>query len=299
VTEAPRSEVVAAVTAAGGRAPADWSRVVGGGYTPAERWVVTYDDGVRAFAKVGTTDLVSGWLRDECRAYSEIRGSFMPRLVGCLGGEVPVLLIEDLSDAIWPPPWRPELVQRTLTTLDEVATTRAPDWASPIDALSEIFSGWSGVAANPGPFLGLGLVSPAWLDSALSQLIAHERPAQLAGSALIHFDVRSDNLCFSGDRTLLIDWNHAARGNPLFDVAAWLPSLAVEGGPLPEEVRPEAGIFAPALAGYFCSRAPMPPIPDAPHVRRVQLEQASTALPWAARWLGLPEPDGPASSRSG
>jgi hypothetical protein len=30
----------------------------------------------------------------------------------------------------------------------------------------------------------------------------------------------------------------------------------------------------------------------------VQFEQATTALPWAARWLGLPPPDGAAVAQS-
>ena len=44
------------------------------------------------------------------------------------------------------------------------------------------------------------------------------------------------------------------------------------------------------VAGFFCARAGDPPIPDAPHVRPLQIRQATTALPWAARALGLPEP---------
>ena len=45
------------------------------------------------------------------------------------------------------------------------------------------------------------------------------------------------------------------------------------------------------VAGYFCARAGLPDIPDAPHVRPLQRSQARTALPWAARALGLPSPD--------
>lgn len=295
--EEPTAEVVASVTRAAGRAPAEWRRVVGGGYTPAERWIVEFADGSRAFAKVGVTELVAGWLRRERRAYGEVVGPFMPRLLGWSDGPAPVLLLEDLSDATWPPPWDSGLVERTLATLELVASTPCPSWATPLHGLDELFSGWSRIAANPRPFLGLGLVSEPWLEAALPTLVAQEHPPEFEGTALLHVDVRSDNLCFAGDRTLLVDWNLIGRGNPLFDVAAWLPSLQFEGGPVPEAVSAEAGVFAGALAGYFCSRAPLPNIPDAPHVRRVQLEQATTSLPWAARHLGLPPPDGPRSLR--
>ena len=220
----------------------------------------------------------------------------MPRLIGWAEEPVPVLLLEDLSGAHWPPPWNRTMVDRVLGTLDAVAATPCPAWATPISEMSDLFGGWSEIAGDPTPFLSLRLASRSWLDAALPALIAHERPSELEGDALLHFDVRSDNMCFTPERTLLVDWNFVARGNPLFDVAAWLPSLAHEGGPPPESVRPDAGIFAAALAGYFCSRAPEPIITDAPHVRRVQLEQAATALPWAARWLGLPPPDGMAAA---
>ncbi|HJP71807.1 MAG TPA: aminoglycoside phosphotransferase family protein [Candidatus Limnocylindria bacterium] len=290
----PDPAVLEAVTvAAGGRPPLDWHRVTGGGYTPAERWIVDLDDGSRAFAKVATVEYIKDWLRSEHRAYRDIAGPFMPRLLGWADEPVPALLVEDLSAAHWPPPWRPGMVAAVLATLDQVATTPCPSWADPIeDAASELFAGWSTIAADPDPFLGLGLVTPGWLNSALPVLIEHQFPPELRGGALIHFDVRSDNICLTAERALLVDWNFVVRGNPLFDVAAWLPSLAHEGGPLPEAVSPEAGVFAPALAGYFCARAPEPVIPEAPHVRRVQRAQAATALPWAARWLGLPPPDG-------
>jgi thiamine kinase-like enzyme len=41
----------------------------------------------------------------------------------------------------------------------------------------------------------------------------------LAGKDLLHIDLRSDNICFAGDRTLLIDWNLACHGNGLLDLA--------------------------------------------------------------------------------
>jgi aminoglycoside phosphotransferase (APT) family kinase protein len=102
--------------------------------------------------------------------------------------------------------------------------------------------------------------------------------------------VRSDNVCFVGDRAVLVDWNWAAIGNPVIDLAAWLPSLHAEGGPPPEEIlfgEPEA---ASLIAGFFAARAGLPPPPTAPKVRHVQLEQLRTALHWAARALALPPP---------
>ena len=90
--------------------------------------------------------------------------------------------------------------------------------------------GWEVVAANPAPFLSLGVCTVEWLERALPG-----DPGAVSsgvdGDDLVHLDVRSDNVCFVGDRALLVDWNLAGVGNGLFDVAFWLPSLAFEGGP--------------------------------------------------------------------
>src|SRR6185369_3157038 len=99
---------------------------------------------------------------------------------------------------------------------------------------------WRDIADDPGPFLRLGLCSPDWLDQNIAALIGAADAAPLAGDALIHLDVRSDNLCFRDDRALLIDWNHAGVGNAAIDVAFWLPSLQAEGGPPPEHILPNA-----------------------------------------------------------
>ena len=71
----------------------------------AARWVVG-DGGRSAFVKVGATALTADWIRREYRNYRTIAGWFIPELVGFDDdGERPVLAIEDLSAATWPPPW--------------------------------------------------------------------------------------------------------------------------------------------------------------------------------------------------
>ena len=92
--------------------------------------------------------------------------------------------------------------------------------------------------------------------------------------SLIHADMRSANLCFYVGRARVVDWNHAQRANPEFDIAAWLPSLHAEGGPPPEAILPGQPELAAWLAGYFCARAGEPRVPDAPHVRPLQLAKA-------------------------
>jgi Ser/Thr protein kinase RdoA (MazF antagonist) len=114
--------------------------------------------------------------------------------------------------------------------------------------------------------------------------------APIDGDALIHCDVRSDNICLTDRGAVLVDWNQACIANADLDVAGWLPSLRLEGGPEPEELMPDSRGLAAALAGYFGSRAGLPPPPTAPRVRPLQLAQLRVALPWAARELGLEPP---------
>ena len=242
--------------------------------------------------KLSATDEGADWLRNERIVYRSLTGApFLPRLIGWHDdGERPALAIEDMSGAEWPPPWTPARIDAVRESLAQVARTPPPA-ALPSASQSQFdLNGWPEIATDPGPFLDLGMCSAAWLGRALPVLDDAARSADLGGDSLLHMDVRSDNLCVIGDRAIFIDWNWACRGNAAFDLAAWLPSLHAEGGPAPETLMPEAGAFAALLAGYFCAHAPRPPISLAPHVRPLQLAQARTALPWAARALGLPMP---------
>lgn len=289
----PDEALINSVAAVVGEPATAWRRVVGG-YTPAARWHATFASGATAFVKAGATADTSTWLRREAAFYSSVTAPFLPRFLGYEDApDAPLIVLEDLSEAHWPPPWEAGHIERVLATLGEVArTTPPPGLRRLTDTAGEMFNGWRVIAADPEPFLSLGLCSAHWLSANLPRLLAAEDAARgmVDGDELLHFDVRSDNLCFTADRTLFVDWNHACIGNVLVDVAAWLPSLEFEGGPPPEEVAPAASEFAALITGYFAAQAGLPNIPDAPFVRRVQREQLSTALPWTIRALRLPNP---------
>jgi Ser/Thr protein kinase RdoA (MazF antagonist) len=252
-----------------------------------ERWIVELPGGGTAFAKLAIDDATAGYLRAEHRIYSQVEGAFMPRLLGWEDdGEWPLLLLEDLSGAHWPPSWRGGDVEAVLTSLDAVHAAAAPP-ELPALRRDELHT-WREVEADPAPFLSLGLCSPEWLDAVLPELLAATDRVELEGDALLHLDVRSDNLCIHDGRAVLVDWNWAMTGNPAFDVAFWLPSLHMEGGPPPADVLPAAGDMAAVVAGYFAPLAGLPPPEGAPNVRPLQLAQLEVALPWAVEARGLP-----------
>jgi hypothetical protein len=283
-----------AVERALGRRPTSF-RPVAGGYTVALRFVVTLDDDTSAFVKVAADDSTAGFLRAEHVVYRSVRTPFLPRLLAFADdGSRPILVIEDLSHARWPPPWRAGDVDRVRAALKAIAATPPPPELPSLEALGQLLRGWERVAEDPRPFLGLRLASAAWLERALPVLRAAEDRAVLDGPALLHSDVRSDNLCFVGDRAVLVDWNWACRGNPATDLAFWAPSLAAEGGPAPEETAPGLR-FEPALvSGYFAAQAGLVAgTPSLVRVRALQRLQLVHALPWASRVLGLPAPEPP------
>jgi hypothetical protein len=282
----PPAAVRSRAAAVLGWMPTTWRRVHGG-YTPAARYVCAKgSDG--CFLKVATNPVTAAMLRREARAYAVVRGAFAPAFIGWDDDPVePLLLIEDLSRAIWPPPWRPALVDQVLDQIHamhgcsvDLPRFSANDW--------DTLGGWSVVANAPQPFLSLGLASAAWLTDALPRLVEAEAQCVTAGEVLTHFDLRSDNMCFTASGPKFIDWAEACLGDPALDLGAWLPSLEREGGPAPDAILPGRPEVAAWISGYFAARAGLPRIADAPRVRDVQKDQLLSALPWAVRALGLP-----------
>jgi Phosphotransferase enzyme family len=264
-----------------------WSRVIRRGYSQNEHWTIVLADGGRAFVKEAHVDPSPEWVRDEHRVYQAVSGPFMPAFLGFEDGEHPLLVLEDLMPGgRWPPPWREGDIDAVRASLAEVA---AADVRGELPRLVDVrWPGWEDVEAEPGPFLSLGLVSPAWLEDALPVLVEAARATSLDGEALLHCDVRSDNLCLRDGRAVLVDWNHARLGNPALDVAFWLPSLALEGGPPPSLFGVDE--MAVVVAGFFAALAGLPQPLGAPTVRAFQKAQLEVALPWACSSVGLPLP---------
>jgi hypothetical protein len=289
----PDPEDVARVTRALGQRPRSWKPARGHGAPSNRRWVIELPSGATAFVKIAAYDYTAEWLRTEHANYVELASlPCVPRLLGWDDDGVhPALVLEDLSEASWPPPWSSAQVDAVLSTLETVhATTPLARMRRPQDHIPDLAEGWRQIRADPEPFLSIGICSRAWLEASVDALEAASDEAVIDGDALIHFDVRSDNLCFRERGVTLVDWNLSCRAAGAFDVAAWLPSLSDEGGPDPWDVMPGAGNYASVLAGFFCGRGGLSPIPQAPHARPLQRSQGRVALNWASRELGLPPP---------
>jgi hypothetical protein len=255
------------------------------------RWLVRLAGGGSVFVKAPYDEATAEWLATEALVYQGVEADFLPQLLAWDGE---LLVLEDLSGAAWPPPWTEQAVAAVCAALDELAAVTPPAGLPPLENLRGLLvdTGWPQIQADPEPLLSLGLCSREWLEAALPELRAAAEAIELSGDSLVHLDIRSDNLCMRDGRALLFDWNQASIGNPRFDLAEWLPSLAAEGGPLPEQLLPHAdgAAFAAVFAGFWGARAGLPAPPWGPKLREVQRLQSAVALSWAARALDLPAP---------
>jgi hypothetical protein len=258
-----------------------------GGYSTADRFAVTLVDGRRAFVKSSDAENIAGWLRREHEVYANLSGSFIPELLGWDDDGVrPVLAIDDLSDADWAPRWDAQRVDAVLGALAELASSPPPPNTDDVRiTFADLWGRWEKVGADPEPFLSAGLRDRAWLDRSLPTIVDAAARAPVAGNDVCHLDVRSDNMCFREGRALLVDWNWTSLANGEADIAAWLPSLYVEGGPPPWDVLPGAGELAAWVSGVWAAVVGLPPPPTAPHVRDLQRRQLAVALDWIDREL--------------
>lgn len=230
------------------------------GYTATRRYLAR--TGSRsAFIKIGTSPITAGMVNREIAVYRRLTAPFMPTFVGASVDPVePVLVIEDLSSAEWPPPWSTPRLSAALEQIDEMHRT-VSDLEVRTLLYDERHAGWPTVAREPAAFLSLGLTSKEWLEKSLPTLIEAEQRCQLQGSSLTHLDLRSDNICIHGGQVKFVDWAEAGTGNAAVDLGFFLPSLAFEGGPNPDEIMPRAPEVAALISGFFAARRGFPPSP--------------------------------------
>jgi hypothetical protein len=262
-----------------------YARKAPGGYSATQRWIMTTSSGTSVFAKIGMTVPSRENILEEIAVYKRLYLSCMPRVLGW-DTESPLLVLEDLSSCVWPPPWNDSLIDDVLRTINDLHSAQVP-----LEEYGERHGTptgwWQQVAANSAPFLRLEIVSGAWLQRALPALIEYESLCSPAGSSVCHFDLRSDNLCLSPRGVVVIDWSHACLGNPELDVGLFLPGLAYEDRLVPETILANAPGIAAWVSGFYAVHASKPFIPTAPLVRSMQRHYLETSLAWAIRALHL------------
>jgi hypothetical protein len=273
-----------------------------GGFSPGVAARLRLADGRRAFVKaVGDVNPDSpGIHRAEARIAAALPpGTPAPRLLGCIDADGwVILMLEDIEGQTPAMPWQAAELDRVLAAITDLAVTLTP---APIEAPAvatrkTLGRGWRELAES-------GRAGAAWFDPwaaiHLDELVALESDwdAAASGTTLAHADIRADNVLLTKDRVVFVDWPWACLAAPWFDLVAMLPSVAMQGGPQPEEIlacHPVASgadpaaitAVAAALAGMLVWLATLPDPPGLPTVRAFQRGQGEVALAWLRRRTG-------------
>ncbi|MGW1748541.1 aminoglycoside phosphotransferase family protein [Streptomyces sp. NPDC002092] len=276
-----------------------------GGFSPGTAARIRTADGRRAFVKAVSADTNphSPTLhRTEARHTAALPHTVpAPRLLGTYDdGTWVALVLEEIPGRQPHVPWRKRELERVLDAVAELSRTLSP---SPVDAppvaeaLADDFSGWQRLRAQEAHELRGRL--DEWALAHLSRLaeLTADWAAGASGDTLAHADLRADNMLITADdRVVFVDWPHAVRAAPWFDLLVMLPCVRAQGGPDPEEVftahplgreADPAAVTAAlaALAGYFVAHALQPPPPGLPTLRAFQRAQGDVALAWLRRRL--------------
>lgn len=214
-------------------------------------------------------------------------------------GEWVALVFHEVAGRQPQEPWRwdeLDVVVPALQRLGEQLTpTPVPSLQPVQDRYAAVFDGWRRLAGGDGDPSSYGPAVVADVDR-LAELEAGWAEAA-AGEALLHTDLRADNLLLADDGTLvLVDWPWACNGAAFVDLVLLLPSVGLGGGPAPHEVIERHGLFADvdpdalgavvaALAGFFVRQSLDDPPPGLPTVRAFQRAQAEVAIGWVQAWL--------------
>uniref|UniRef100_UPI0023F1B0A7 phosphotransferase family protein n=1 Tax=Ruania albidiflava TaxID=366586 RepID=UPI0023F1B0A7 len=277
-----------------------------GGYSPGLASSLVLASGERVFVKAVAAEEhpVSGGLyRKEAavaRVLAEEVGAALPApafrwsvdtaVPAESGSQDWVVLAFDAADGPGPQlPWRrPELAE-ALDLVTAVGRIGAPEHPEIGPVAAMVFDEWHLIAADDERRHRLAGLAPElgpWLVERLDQLAAFAQswPQVSAGTALVHHDLRADNMVRAGGRLLAVDWPYASVGAPWLDLVGMMPSVALESGGEPEEVftahpvgaaaDPEAvTAVVAAFTGYFLERSLRPPPPGIPHLRAFQRDQ--------------------------
>ncbi|MEU7577620.1 aminoglycoside phosphotransferase family protein [Streptomyces sp. NPDC041068] len=276
-----------------------------GGFSPGVAARVRLGDGRRAFVKAvsseanpGSPDLHRAEARNSAALPEAVPA---PRLLASYDdGTWVALAFEDVEGRQPEVPWRAAEFERVLGAVAELARALTPaPFAAPsaVEAEAESFRGWE-------QLIEAGAESDERLDPwarrnlhALAELSA-AWPRFAAGDTLAHGDLRADNMLLTaGERVVFVDWPHAVRAAPWFDLLVMLPCVRAQGGPDPEAVftaHPVGRDADPrgvtvtlaALAGYFVRGSLRPDPPGLPTLRAFQGAQGAAALDWLRKRLG-------------
>ncbi|GAA0797381.1 phosphotransferase [Spirilliplanes yamanashiensis] len=265
------------------------ARSQAGGFSPGTADRVVTAGGRRAFVKAVGAPVDPFCLalhRREAAVAAQLPASApVPRLLGVHDdGDWIALVLEDVDGRHPRTPWVAEELDAVVRALAELGRVAAPGLRPAAEVCGHDLQGWARWAADPPAD------ADPWVTAHLPELLAAAERAAAAveGDALVHADVRADNLLIRADGSVVVvDWPHACRGAAWLDRAMLTVNVLLYGGePAPVDAPP--GAVTDLLAGYlgfFTEMGRRPDPPTLPTLRAFQRAQAAALRPWVAERL--------------
>ncbi|RPE45227.1 phosphotransferase family enzyme [Streptomyces sp. Ag109_O5-1] len=297
--EALPAPVRTAVTDLLGGAPVTHAATQPGGFSPGVAARIRTAAHRTAFVKAVSADAnphSPALHRTEARNAAALPDTVpAPRLLGTYDdGTWVALVFEEVKGRQPHIPWRPDELRRVLDAVTTLGRTLTP---APVDAppaaehLADTLDGWRKLIEGPDADADR---LDEWTVVHLADLadLAAPWPGSVTGDTLAHADLRADNMLLTDDGgVVFVDWPHAVRAAPWFDLLVMLPCVTAQGGPDPEGVfgahplgrdaDPDAVTAAlAALTGYFLQSSVLPAPPGLPTLRPFQRAQGDAALAW-------------------
>lgn len=257
-----------------------------GGFSPGVAARLLLEDGRRVFVKAVAPSINPdsvALLRGEASTLAILpAGVPAPRLLWAYDDDWVILGIEDIEGSPPSLPWRRDALDRVVDALAAMAGTPAPAGLPGIvDRIGRQFTGWRTLAADPPPDLG------PWERRHLPRLASLEASwaAYATGDALLHLDLRADNLLLGADGAVhIVDWAHPCAGAAWVDLALLLLEVDLPApdldGILDSAGAPPAGVDALvcAFAGLLAEHSRRPAPPNLPTIREYQRATARMTI---------------------
>lgn len=277
--------------------------LAGGGFTRGFAGRIRGTDGGEAFVKAAgpePAEIASSYRREAQVLQSLPTGMPVPALlwvaeVETVEGPWIVLASEVVAGLMPGAPWDEESLRRVLDAVhaaSELAT--AAGLALEVDSLADDLAGEVDTLAYwPAVASGARVAPSVWAgqQAALLAELADAAASAVAGGAIVHTDVRADNVVLGEEGVWICDWNWVSRGAAWVDYVSLLAPARVQGVRVDRVVRGDA-LWEQAsdrdvsrllawLAAFMLVQADAPSPPFAsPWLRRHQRQAAAEYLAW-------------------